>query len=212
MPARCCLDEKAKILSSSRKKPVRFAGAVARRIARSSSRFASCRLACWSGCSKICCYIQMESDPNSIPPESLPLGAVSSPPEPLEAGRSPPEPLEAVGSEAGRSPTESQPLAGSSATPPKQSRYPSRQALRSKTDCPVCGAYISYHALLYRHKCPTTACGHDTQVERAVNKLFSAARVGKRNMVGHHKRCRHPVQVIKKCVGHDNFIEDPPSR
>ena len=92
----------------------------------------------------------MVSESNWIPHGSLPLEAVSPP-------------------------AESQPLAGSSDTPPKQSRYPSRQALRTKTNCPGCGVHISYHALLYRHKCPKTACDLDTQVEKGCKQIAGAS-------------------------------------
>ena len=72
----------------------------------------------------------------------------------------------------------------SSKLPPKQNCYPSRQALRSKTTCQHCDAKLSYHALIYKHKCPQVSVGHEARVNRSLEKLKErAAKLAEQQLV-----------------------------
>ena len=127
--------------------------------------------------------------------ESSPLESERQEPQPMESERQEPQssPLESERQEPSNqepsnqepsSQEPSNPSSESRSPPPKQSCYPSRQALRSKTTCQHCDATLSYHTLIYKHKCPQASISHEARVNRSLEKLKErAAKLAEQQLV-----------------------------
>ena len=48
---------------------------------------------------------------------------------------------------------------------------PSREVLRSRTQCPGCSKVLTYHALAYKHKCPRVPSTWDGKKQRQIQAL-----------------------------------------
>jgi len=50
---------------------------------------------------------------------------------------------------------------------------PSREVLRTRTQCPGCGKVITFHALAYRHKCPFVPNTWEGRMQRQIAALHA---------------------------------------